>query len=112
MFFINLSKPESILISLFLVMCFMYLGKQAKNAYIPLMPLVTFLLLLVVHSIQILTLSPANEIYRVALGWSLAFDFAFILLGYLAYMWTDEVETVSKKKKSVDNSLAAFWKNV
>ena len=112
MFFINLSDPATILISLFLVMSFMYLGKQAKNAYIPALPLATFLMLLVMHSIQILTLSAENEGYRVALGWSLAFDFAFILLAYLAYMWTDEVETVSKKKKSVDNSLAAFWKNV
>ncbi len=112
MLFIDLSNTFNILISLFLVMSFMYVGKQAKNAYVPAMPLIGFLVLLIMHTIQILTLSPENAIYKTAISWSLAFDFAFILLSYIAYMWTDEIEKNAKKKKSVDNSLDIFWKNV
>ena len=67
MFFIDLSNTSTILIALFLVMSFMYIGKQSKNAYVPAMPLIAFLVLLVMHTIQVLTLSSANEVYRSAL---------------------------------------------
>ena len=35
-----------------------------------------------------------------------------IFISYASYLWVDDVETKAKKKKSIDNSLEWFWKNV
>ena len=43
---------------------------------------------------------------------SITWDFSFILLSYISYLWVDEVEAKYKNKKSIDNSLSWFWNKV
>lgn len=109
MFFINIANPGVLLVALFLTICLIYLGKEAKNAYVTLLPLLVFLLLLVMHGIQFSMggLETAPSIAR-----CLLVDFVMILLSYMAYLWIDDIEAKAKKKKSIDNSLDWFWKNV
>ena len=112
MFLVNIANPWVLLIALFVTLCFMYIGKEGKNAKVPLMPLIVFIILLVMHGIQFLTLPVGYDEMAAALGKCLAVDFVMILLSYISYLWVDEIEAKAKNKKSIDNSLKWFWKNV
>lgn len=112
MFFINVADPWILLLSLFITMCLVYIGKEAKNAYVPLMALIVFLILLILHGIQLLILPVQYESMVGALSKCLLVDFVMIFIAYASYLWVDDVETKAKKKKSIDNSLEWFWKNV
>ncbi len=112
MFFIDISDPWILLISIFLVICLIYLGKEAKNAYVPLMSLIVFLILLVMHGIQFLILPAGYDYLASSLAKCMLLDFLLIFITYMAYLWIDDVEAKAKKKKSIDNSLDWFWKNV
>lgn len=112
MFLVNVANPIILVISLFITMCFVYIGKESKNAYVPLLPLVVFIILLLMHGIQFLILPIQYEAMAPALGKCLAVDFIMILLSYICYLWIDDIEAKAKKKKSIDNSLEWFWKNV
>ena len=52
MFLVNIANPGVLLVALYLTICLIYLGKEAKNAYVTLLPLLVFLVLLVMHGIQ------------------------------------------------------------
>ena len=112
MFLINVADPWILLLSLFITMCLVYIGKEAKNAYVPLMSLIVFLILLVMHGIQLLILPVQYENMVPALSKCLLVDFVMIFIAYASYLWVDDVETKAKKKKSIDNSLEWFWKKV
>lgn len=112
MFLINVTDPWVLLISVFVILCLLYLGKEAKNAYLPLLALIVFLILLVMHGIQFLTLPVQYEILAPVIARCLLVDFVMIFLTYISYLWIDEIEAKEKKKKSIDNSLEWFWKKV
>ena len=48
-----------------------------------------------------------NTLYR-----CIAIDFVFTLVSFISYLWVDDIESKAIGKKSVDNSLDWFWKNV
>lgn len=112
MFFIDTSSPVIVLVILGITLALIYLGKEAKNAYIPLISLIAFLLILIMHVIQYTTLGNEYEAYANIMGKCLAVDFIMIFIAYMSYLWVDDIETKEKKKKSIDNSLDWFWKNV
>ncbi|MCI8999449.1 MAG: hypothetical protein HFJ26_00540 [Clostridia bacterium] len=112
MFLINVADPWILLLSLFLTICLVYIGKEAKNAYVPMLTLVVFLILLVMHGIQFLMLPTQYEAMIPEISRCLVVDFVMIFISYASYLWVDDVETKAKKKKSIDNSLEWFWKNV
>ena len=112
MFLINVANPWALLVSLFVIICLIYIGKEAKNAHVPLMGLIVFLILLVMHGIQFLTLSVQYQEMAGILGICLLVDFVMIFLTYISYLWIDDIESKAKNKKSISNSLDWFWKNV
>lgn len=112
MFLINVANPWVLLLSLFIVVCLIYIGKEAKNAYVPMMALIVFLILLVMHGIQFLILPVQYENMIPQIASCLLVDFLMIFISYAAYLWVDDIEARAKKKKSIDNSLDWFWKNV
>lgn len=112
MFFIDTSNPVVVLIGLGLTLALIYIGKEAKNAYVPLISLIAFLLILIIHVVQYTTLATEYAAYSGIMGKCLAVDFIMIFIAYMSYLWVDDIETRAKKKKSIDNSLDWFWKNV
>lgn len=112
MFLINISDPWILLLSIFITVCLIYIGKEAKNAYVPLVGLIVFLILLVMHGLQFMSLSMEYEMLMPILSRCLLVDFLMIFVSYISYLWIDDIETKAKKKKSIDNSLEWFWKNV
>ena len=106
MILFDLSIPLFTLIALAIVLGLVILAKKTKKSIIAILNLFIFLAMIIVHLLQFVTVHDAA--YS-ALTISIAYDFGFILIAYLGYLWIDEVEAKAKNKKSIDNSLDWFW---
>ena len=109
---IDFTNPFSILTALIVFGLVLLLGKETKKSIILAILLGIFLLIVVGHSIEY-SLAPANAIeLQNTIARSITIDFIFILLSFFSYLWVDDIETKTKKKKSIDNSLDWFWSKV
>ena len=90
----------------------MFLGKETKKSVVTAIPLFVFLALLVMHVVQLMSLGEAFSEYIGILSKCIALDFVFVLLGFMSYLWVDDIESKATKKKSINNSLDWFWKKV
>ena len=75
-------------------------------------PLFAFLISLIVHTVQVLTLSDENSYLFGTLCQNMVLDYVFLLVSFISYLWADDVETKKMNKKSYDNSLEWLWKKV
>lgn len=112
MFIIDISTPLAILAALAITICILFLGKEIKNSAIVAVLLGAFAALLVVHTIQLMTLTEEFLYLSNTLAKCLTVDFIFVLLSYISFLWVDDIETKYKNKKSIDNSLEWFWKKI
>mgnify|MGYP003370330172 FL=1 len=107
---LNISQPFTLLLVLAATVLLLFLGREIKKSYIVAIPLGAFLILLILHAINLITTSSSDIIYVVSR--CIALDFAFIFVTFLGYLWVDAIEAKEEKKKSIDNSLDWFWSKV
>ena len=109
---INLSNPFNILIALVLFALVLFLAREIKKSNVTCIMLLVYLTILVGHCIEYVSVAdPTGEITTVIAN-CIAVDFMFILLSFIAYLWTDNMEAIDRKLKSVDDSLNWFWKKI
>ena len=111
MFIINITSPFTLFLLAVITLLLVFLGQEVKKSYVAIIPLVMHLGLLIMHVIQLLTLSADNSSYSSVLTGCLAIDFVFVLVSFFAYLWVDDIDAKATNKKSIDNSLDWFWKN-
>lgn len=107
---LNTAQPVTIVLLLLATVLLIYLGHDLKKSYIVAIPLVGYVVLLLVHVFELLTLSIQDV--GMILTWCIISDCAFICLSLLSYLWIDDIDAKVHHKKSVDNSLDWFWKKV
>lgn len=112
MFIFNISNPLTLVLMLAATVLLIFLAQEIKKSIVVAIPLFVYLILLVVHVIQFVALPQEFNYLSGTLSTCLAIDFVFILMCFLAYLWVDDVEAKAFNKKSIDNSLDFFWKNV
>lgn len=112
MFIINLTNPLTLILLLAATVLLIFLGKEIKKPHAPAVALIFFLVLILMHSVQ-LTMPEANveEIHAALVG-SLGIDFIMIFISFFGYLWVDDIAAKFYKKKSIDNSLDWFWNKV
>lgn len=108
---INISNPLTAILLLAATVLLIFLGKERKKSRIPQVVLIVYLAMLILHVIQLMTMSVTDETVNI-LYKCIALDFVFTLIAFLSYLWVDDIEAKATGKKSVDNSLDWFWKNV
>ena len=113
MFIFNLTDPNTLILVTIATILFIFLSQEIKKSMIAVIPLFAFLLLLVVHTIQIITLKEAFSYLYSILCYNMALDFVFLLITFLGYLWADDVEAKALNKKIL-NSKGINWlfKNV
>lgn len=109
MFIFNIANPITLLLMLAITLILIFLGKETKKGYITAIALFIYLALLIWHVVQILTLSSEFFDFKPTLTSCLAVDFAMILLSFLSYLWVDELESRTGKKKRIDSGMDWFW---
>lgn len=112
MFIFDMTNLLTLFLVLIATILFIYLSQETKKSVVAAIPLFAFLIDLVIHTIQILTLKEELSYLYSTLCLNMAIDFTFLLLTFLAYLWADEVESKALNKKSVDDSLKWLWKKV
>ncbi len=112
MFVFDITQPLTLILLLIATILFIFLAQEIKKSAVTAIPLFGYLTLLVIHSIQILTLKEQYNYLFSTLSFNIALDLVFLLITFMAYLWVDDIECKALNKKSIDNSLDWFWKNV
>lgn len=109
---IDLTQPFISLLCIACIICAIFLGHELKRAIVPAIALILCIAMLVVHASQLFIFGEQYAEYSNILSVSMIFDFGFILITYLSYLWIDDIEAKHRNKKSIDNSLDWFWSKV
>ena len=112
MLILNISNPLTLLLMLIITVLLIFLAQELKKSYIGAIMLFAYLILLVVHVAQLVTLPEEYAANMPIIARCIAIDFVFILITFFAYLWVDDMEAKKFGKKSFDNSLDWFWRNV
>ncbi len=110
MFLLNTTEPLTVLLLLTITVLLIFLGKEVKKPLIPAIALIAFLVILVIHAVQLCIPSYAD--YYVTIRYCIAFELSMIFVTFFSYLWVDDAASKFYKKKSIDNSLDWFWKQV
>ena len=110
MFFIDVTEPITLLLLLLATILLIFLGKELKKPFITALPLAAYLILALMHSIQLGF--DGLEQYRNVIFGCIAYDCIMIFVTFFSYLWVDDIASKFYKKKSIDNSLDWFWNNV
>lgn len=109
---INLTDPLIVILCLAAIISAIFLGHEIKRAVVPAIALMLCMALLVVHTVQLFAFNEFYADYQIILSTSMIYDFGFVLITYLAYLWIDDIEAKHRNKKSIDNSLDWFWSKI
>lgn len=109
---INLTDPLIVILCLAAIIAAIFLGHEIKRAIVPAIALMLCMALLVVHTIQLFAFGELYADYQSILSTSMIYDFGFVLITYLGYLWIDDIEAKHRNKKSIDNSLDWFWSKI
>ena len=112
MFIFDISNILNLILMLIATVLLIFLAQELKKSYIAGIVLFAYLILLVVHAGQMITLPEEYSEMLPILGRCVAIDFVFIFISFFSYLWVDDIEAKKMQKKSLDNSLDWFWKNV
>ena len=112
MFIFNISNPLTLALILAITVLLVFLAQEVKKSYIAAIPLFAFLILTLIHGIQMFTVPEEYRNLLPILGRCIAIDFVFVGISFFSYLWVDDLEAKEKGIKSVDTSLDWFWKNV
>ncbi len=112
MVYLNITNPLTLLLVVIAIGLLIFLGQEIKKSIAVAIPLFVSLLLLIVHMVQIATLSSDLSYLASTLYKCIALDLLFILITFFAYLWVDDIEAKANNIKSIDNSLDWFWKEI
>ena len=107
---INFTEPLAILTALALFVLVLFLGRETKKSIFLAIMLGVFLLIIAGHTIEF-SIVDQIEIQNIYAR-CITIDFVFILLSFMSYLWIDDIESKTGKKKSIDDSLNWFWSKV
>lgn len=111
----NVTEPITLVLLLAATLLLIFLGKEIKKPLAPASALAFFLVLVVIHSVQLAGLSNTEITYAAdhsTLLGCLAVDLVMIFISFFSYLWVDDIASKFYKKKSIDNSLDWFWNKV
>lgn len=108
MFIFDLTNLLTLFLVLIATVLFIFLSQEIKRSMVAAIPLFAFLVDLIIHTIQVLTLKQEYSYLYTTLCRNMAIDFTFLLLTLLAYLWADEVEAKAFNKKTI-NSKGINW---
>ena len=113
MFIFDVTNPLTLILLLAATVLLIFLGRETKKPHAPALALIFFLIILVIHSVQLINIPELNyDIYRSTLLGCLTIDLIMIFVTFFGYLWIDDLSSKFYKKKSIDNSLDWFWKQV
>lgn len=112
MFIFDMTNPITLLLITIATVLLIFLSQEIKKSLIAAIPLFSFLILLIIHTVQILTITEEFKYLLSTLSYCMILDFIFVFITFIAYLWVDDIECRAFNKKSIDNSLDWLWKKI
>ena len=107
---IDISNPVTIVLLIAVLVGVIFLGKSAKNTIPSIILLAVFLGLLVYYAV--LLRKPELIDMRNVIVNCMSIDLILVFLSFISYLWIDDIEAKKKNKKSIDNSMDWFWREI
>lgn len=113
MYIFDVTEPLTLILLLVATVLLIFLGKEIKKPIAPAAALIFFLVIVIVHSVQLAIVPETNyAIDHSTLLGCITVDLIMIFISFFAYLWVDDIASKFYKKKSIDNSLDWFWNKV
>ena len=112
MFIFDISNILNLILMLIATILLIFLAQELKKSYITGIALFAYLILLIVHAGQMITLPAEYQDMLPVLGRCVAIDFVFICISFFAYLWVHDIVAKKMEIKSIDNSLDWLRKNI
>ena len=113
MFIFDLTNLLTLILVLIATILLIFLSQEIKKSMVASIPLFAFLIDLIIHTIQLLTLKQEFSYLYSTLCYNMAIDFIFLLVTFLAYLWADEIEAREFDKKTINSKdINWLWKKV
>lgn len=107
-FLFDISNPLTLILMLAATVLLIFLSHEIKKSYIAAISLFAYLIILIIHVAQLVTLPAEARYLLTTLSKCLVIDFIFVLITFLSYLWVDDIEAKATGKKSVDQSFDWF----
>ncbi len=113
MFIFDITNLVTLILIIIATILLIFLSQEIKNSKVALIPLFGFVIDLVIHTIQILTLKEQYSYLYSVLCYNMAIDYALLLVSFFAYLWADEIEAKAFNKKTINSKgINWLWKQV
>ena len=89
-----------------------FLAQELKKSFIAGIVLFVYLIILIMHAAQLVTLAEEFQDMLPILARCVAIDFIFVFISFFSYLWVDDLEAKKMEKESLDNSLNWLWKKL
>ena len=110
MFLLNTTQPLTALLILAATVLLIFLGKEINRPAIPATTLGVFLVILVMHTIQLAM--PGYEELYVTIRYCIAYELVMVFITFFSYLWVDDIASKLYNRKNLDTSLDWFWKQI
>lgn len=100
------SSPIITLLITFITVVLIVLGRKLEVPQLPIVIVIYSLAFLIYHTICINT---GVTVDHTSLYFSIAVDLVMLLLGFITYLWIDDIAAKNKNIKSYSDSLSWFW---
>lgn len=99
-------EPVTLLIVTLLTVLLILIGRKLEEPILPGLVVLYSILLLVYHSVN---LNRIDSIIGINVYFSIAIDLIFLFLGFISYLWIDDISAKKRNKKSYSEALSWFW---
>ncbi len=110
MFLLNTTEPLTALLLLIATILLIFLGKEVNKPSIPAITLGAFLIILVMHTVQLSM--PSYEDLYVTIRYCIAYELVMVFITFFSYLWVDDIASKLYNRKNLDTSLDWFWKQI
>jgi len=100
------AEPLIALMFAIITMALIVIGRKLELPYLPVTVVAYGLGLLVYHTV-VLNLAVTEDLTQYY--FSVAIDLIILFLGFITYLWIDNIVAKSKNKKSYSDALSWFW---
>ena len=103
------SEPITLLVLTIITVILIIVGRKTEKPVFPILIVIATIGLLIYHSVN---LSGLDTITASPIYFSIAADMILLFLGYISYLWIDDMAAKNRNLKTYGDSLSWFWEKI
>lgn len=103
------SEPITLLIVTLITVILILLGRKTESPIYPVLIVFYSIGFLIYHSVY---LNKIDVIETSSIYFSIAADMIILFLGFISYLWVDDIAAKKRNKKNYSEALSWFWDKI